>query len=121
MRELTLRVDCPRLSINGEPYDLRLTELELYTRAQALFARCARFGETAAQAGELLAAARDAAGLLDETLGEGAAARISGGRPVSLTLALEWLGVLAEEAAVRFASRAAEDDEDDGGGDDSPG
>lgn len=110
MRELTLRVETPTICINGNPYPLLLSDLELYTRAQALLAQCAGLegGERAPQA--VLAAAQAAAALLDEALGAGATRAISGGAPVSLSLALEWLGALAREAAEHYAALAVAED-----------
>ena len=49
-------------------------------------------------------------GLIDEALGEGAVLRISGGRPVNLPLAVEWLAALAGEAAEHCADAALTED-----------
>ena len=110
MRELTLRVEDPQLSINGQVYALQLTDVELFTRAQAVLDACARLGNAPADTAQLLAAAHGAVAVLDAALGEGAALRISGGRPVSLPLALEWLATLAREAAEHCADEALAQD-----------
>jgi len=99
MREITLRVEEPRIRINGEEYPLRLSDMALHSRASALLAACAAFGTNPPEAETVLQTAQEAAALLEEALGEGAIKRISGGRPVSLPLAIEWLGELAREAA----------------------
>ncbi len=102
MRQLTLRVEDPRIEINGQGFSLRMSDMELYARVQELLARCTELGDGLPDPARVLAAAGDAAALLDAALGEGAVARISGGRPVSLPLALEWLGALAREAAEHY-------------------
>lgn len=102
MRELTLRVEDPRIEINGQSFSLLMSDMELYAQAQALLARCAALGDGPPDPARVLAAAGEAAALLDRALGEGAVRRISGGKPVSLPLALEWLGALAGEAAEHY-------------------
>lgn len=102
MRQLTLRVEDPRIEINGQGFALLMSDMELYASAQALLDRCTALGEGAPDPARVLEAAHEAAALLDAALGEGALRRISGGRPVSLPLALEWLGALAREAAEHY-------------------
>jgi len=109
MRELTLRVEDPELNINGVCYALRLSDIDLYTQADALLQRCAALPQTSDSA-DVLAAARDVAALLEAALGEGAIARISGGNPVNLPLAIEWLGALAGEAAAHYTALALQED-----------
>jgi len=110
MREIALRVEEPTVSINGQAFALRLSDVELFTRAQDVLDACARLGDVPVDAARVLAAARDVTGLLEEALGTGAAARISGGRPVSLPLAIEWLAALAQEAAAHCADEALAQD-----------
>ncbi|MCE5343841.1 MAG: hypothetical protein LLF96_09735 [Eubacteriales bacterium] len=112
MREIMLRVECPKIKINGQVFDLLLSDLDIYTRAQALFARCEHIADAPRATAEILSAAGEATTLLEAALGGGAIAAISGSRPVSLTLALEWLGMLAREAAEHYAD-ATQNDEDD--------
>ena len=110
MRELTLRVESPTIRINGQVYNLQLSDMELYTRAQALFERCERLAAGPRSTEAVLAASRDAVALLDDALGRGAAQAIGGGAPVSLALALDWLGALAREAAEHYAELAVAED-----------
>jgi hypothetical protein len=111
VRELLLRVETPQININGHRFDLRLSDLELFTRAQALFERYERFTDTPHPPREVLEAAREVAALLEEALGEGALMKISDGRPVSLALAMEWLAALAQEAANNCLAEALNDEE----------
>lgn len=113
MRELQLRVESPKIRINGRVFDLRLSDLEIYEKTGALFGRFERFAAGPHTAAEILAAAGEAAALLEAILGEGAAAAIGGGQPVSLRLMVEWLGEIAREAADHYADAAeAEADAD---------
>ena len=110
MRELTLRVECPQITVNGHTFDLRMNDVELYTNIHALFTRLSVAGAEAAAPEDALLAIREAVALLEAALGEGAAARIGGGKPVSLPLVLEWLGALAAEAAEHFVAQTLAED-----------
>ena len=116
MRELTLRVENAQISINGQAYGLRMSDLELFTAAQALFARLENLTASAPTAEELLSALREAVALLEQALGAGAVQSIAAGSPVSLPLAVEWLGALAEEAAAHCADALLQEDGVDGVG-----
>jgi hypothetical protein len=111
MRELQLRVECPQICINGHRFDLLLSDLDLYTRAQALFSRCERMADAPRTATDILTAAGEATALLETALGSGAVSTISGGHSVSLTLALEWLGALAREAAEHYVDATLSDED----------
>jgi hypothetical protein len=110
MRELQLRVENPELTINGHVFALGLSDLELFMRAQALFQRYEHFADAPRAPGEVLAAAGDVSALLEAALGQGAIGIISGGKPVSLSLAIKWLGSVAREAAEHYAETALEED-----------
>ena len=109
MRELTLRVESPEIIINGECYALHMDDLDLYTQADDLLKRCAALPQTG-DGGTVLEAARAVTALLEAALGQGAIRQISGGKPVSLPLAIEWLGALAGEAAAHYTALALQED-----------
>lgn len=106
MRSLTLRVEDPQIVINGNPYSLRMTDWALYARAQEVLALCERLADAPATPAGVLSALGEVTTLLEQALGEGALGAISGGRPVSLPLAIEWLAALAREAAEHCANGA---------------
>lgn len=110
MRELTLRVERPQIKINGQVFDLRLADIELYTRAQTLFEGLENFADLPHMPQEVLSTLQKVTDLLDESLGEGATRAISDGTPVSLPLAIEWLGALAGEAAAHYVDGVLEED-----------
>ena len=110
MREVTLRVEDPSIRINGQVYTLRLNDLTLYTRVRTLLEKCAGLAAGATTAEAALAVAGEANAILTDALGEGAVSAISGGRPVSLSLMLEWLSLLAQEAAGHYAREALRED-----------
>jgi hypothetical protein len=111
MREVTLRVEDPSIRINGQVFTLRLNDLTLYTRVQALLEKCAGLAAGATTAETALAVAGEANAILNDALGDGAGNSISGGRPVSLSLMLEWLSLLAQEAAGHYAREALREDD----------
>jgi len=110
MRELTMRVERPQIKINGQLFDLHLTDIELYTRAQAVLEGLEQFHDAPRTPEEVLSALREVTGLLEASLGEGATRAISNGAPVSLPLAIEWLGTLAGEAAAHYVDGVLEED-----------
>ena len=103
MRELTLPVERPVLRINGEPFELRMNDLELYLRVDGFLRKLAAVPPESRTATQVMEELAEALALLEEMLGENAAARISGGHPVRLPLALEWLAHIAREAAEHYA------------------
>lgn len=106
MRELTLEVEQPQIKINGILFDLQLSDMEIYSRAQELIARFEKYATrplSEFMPDETMADVGDAVGFLDEMLGDGAARRISRGRPVRMSLALKWISKIAEEAASHYA------------------
>jgi len=110
MRELTLRVEDPSIRINGQVFTLRLNDLTLYTRVRTLLEKCAGLAADATTAETALAVADEANAILNDALGDGAVNSISEGRPVSLSLMLEWLSLLAQEAAGHYAREALRED-----------
>ena len=111
MRELQLRLEEPEIQINGRAFALQLSDLELFTRVTQLFERMKALEAGEHTPAEILALAREASALLDAALGENAAPKISGGRPVSLPLLTEWLATLAQNAAEQCVAEALSDPE----------
>ena len=110
MRELALRVESPRITVNGSTFDLQLSDVELYTKIHHLFTRLTVAEHETSSPEHVLAATREAVALVEAALGEGATARIAGGKPVCLPLALEWLGAMAAEAAEHFVAQTLTED-----------
>ena len=105
MRELTLRVESPRITVNGITFDMLLSDVELYIQIQNLFTRLTVAGSETATPEHVLAATREAGALVEAAHGEGAIRRIAGEKPVNLPLLLEWLGLMAAEAAEHFVAQ----------------
>ena len=109
MRALTLRVEHPQITINGQAYDLRLSDMEIYTRAQALLERFTHLDNTPPTPDTALTATRETIRLIEEILGSGAALQISEGHPIRFSLAVEWLSTIAAEAAAHYVDTVLED------------
>lgn len=106
MREITLPIEAPKIKINGDMYDLKMSDIEIYNRSQQLFVKCQKYADKPASdfdTSEILADLSELTGFIDEMLGEGATRRISHGRPVRMALALGWIGAIAGEAAAHYA------------------
>lgn len=110
MRELTLRVESPRITVNGIAFDMLLSDVELYMQIHNLFTRLSVAGGETASPESVLAATREAVALVEAALGEGAVRRIAGEKPVSLPLALEWLGAMAAETAEHYVAQTLAED-----------
>ncbi|MDD3212307.1 MAG: hypothetical protein PHY64_01465 [Eubacteriales bacterium] len=112
MRELHLRAEHPKIRLNGRVFSLLLSDLDLYLRARALFAEYERIAREPKVEEALLAAAQQTTALLETALGPDAVPYLSGGHPVGLPLAMEWLGELAREAAEHYTELALSDEGD---------
>ena len=105
MRELTLEVPKPQMRINGTVFDVRMSDLDIYLRSQELFDKwdkAAKSGKSELSPKQMLALLKEFAGFIDELLGDGAVAKISGGVPVSMAMLMDWVGKIAKDAAEHY-------------------
>lgn len=96
MRKLTLNTAAVALEINGEVYELLLSDAEIMALAAELGEKTKNVN--ASDAAQVLAASREVAGAIDRMLGEGAVARISGGKPVGIRELIRWFRLINDEA-----------------------
>ena len=105
MRTLTLPVPKPQMEINGIVFDMQMNDLDIYLRSQELFDKwdkAVKGGKTDLSPKQVLTLLKEFAGFLDEILGDGAVAKISGGVPVSMAMLRDWVGKIAKDAAEHY-------------------
>ncbi len=94
----------PSLEVNGQAFELQMSDADIFDRALKIGAKYARINEKTPPA-QVLKAVRECAGVVDEMLGEGAMRKISGGKPVRMADALRVMTLIAEAAARGYAEK----------------
>ena len=108
MIKLTLPVETPQIEINGNVFDLLMSDTEIIARANALQKQFSKYTERPVSdfgTDEILADCDTARGFLDEMLGEGATKKLSRGKPVRLQLLIRWITMVAEAEAAVYAEQ----------------
>ena len=105
MKELNLEGRKHQLKINGEIYDLLLSEREIIEKANALLDKARKLDEN--NQAETYAVLNEPYVLLDAILGENAARRISGGRPVGFRQAMAWVTTIVRVAGEVYTEEIA--------------
>ena len=106
MREINLPIETAKIKINGMVFELHMSDLDIYNRAQEIHQKFQKYNERPTDSfppEEVLADCNELAGFLDSMLGEGAVARISKGKPVRMAMLFRWIDVIAEDAASHYA------------------
>ncbi len=104
MRNLTLTpAKAPTLNINGKTFEVQVNDVAIMDMAGEVKEKYSRLSKGKHPPGEVLSAAREVAECIDKILGDGAVAAISQGKPVSVALAMEWLGAISTAAIEEYA------------------
>ena len=115
MLKLNLEVpETEQIEINGNIFDINMSDAEIIDRCADLYKKCAdlnlkKDGADNTKNIELIkSAANEIVGFIDEILGEGAAVKISGGRPVNIATAYGWLSAVCGAVGSRNEDYIAE-------------
>lgn len=108
MRELTLNTTVAQLSINGSVYTAQKSDVEIIELASAMRARYAAVLTGKPTNAEVVAVVKEAADCIDQILGDGAMAAISGGKPVSIRDTIRWLNQIATAVTEEYAAKLVE-------------
>jgi len=96
MRKLVLDLpEIEKIDINGDVFEIRKSDIDILNKSADLRMKYADLKKD-----DLLsihAAINEIAAYIDEILGEGAAVKISKGRPVNAKTAIEWLMLICAE------------------------
>lgn len=110
MREITLPVEEPKIKINGTIFDVLLADYEIYFQAKDLLQRCEKYltvDFSTVPEEEAEADIRELIAFVDRVLGEGAAKKISRGKPVGVKQATKWAMLIAADAGSHYAEMVA--------------
>jgi len=96
MRKLNLNLpEIQEIDINGDIFEIQKSDVDILNKSAELQLKYADLKKDDLQA--IKAAVNETVALIDEILGEGAAVKISGGKPVNIRLAIEWLTAVCGE------------------------
>ena len=107
IREVSLgEIDVPKLKVNGHIFELNMSDYEVMNMSNALQKKYKDLG-SATDRDVILGAVKEVVDGIDKILGEGAVAKISNGKPVSIATAMRWLRVITQEAMEVYADELA--------------
>ena len=96
MRKLTLNVpETETIDINGDIFEIRKSDIDILNKSADLQSKYT--GLKKDELRSVQAAVNDIIAFIDEILGDGAAVKISRGKPVNIKLAIEWLTAICSE------------------------
>lgn len=121
MIEITLPEESTQIKINGNVFELQLTEVEVVMKASKFLATMTKYDTINPENGdvekviaerseEIIRDCDEAGALIDEILGSGALYKLARGRHIRLPLMIKWLGVIVRAVADNFALDAASDE-----------
>ena len=93
MKKLSLEVpETEQIEINGDIFDVKMSDVDIINRCAGLLEKYAGLKKDDIEA--IKSAVNETAAFIDSILGEGAVAKISGGKPVNLITVNKWLSVI---------------------------
>ena len=96
MRKLILNLpETEAIDINGDIFEIRKSDVDILNKSADLQVKYSDLKKDDLQS--IQAAVNEIIAFIDEILGNGAAVKISGGKPVSVKLAVEWLTAICAE------------------------
>ena len=96
MRKLILNVpETQEIDINGDIFEIRKSDIDILNKSAELQVKYSDLKKDDVKS--IQAAVNEIVAFIDDILGEGAAVKISGGKPVNIALAIEWLTAICSE------------------------
>ena len=96
MRKLVLNLpETEKIDINGDIFEIRKSDIDILNKSADMRLKYSDLNKDDLQS--IQAAVNEIILYIDEILGDGAAFKISKGRPVSAALAVEWLTAICAE------------------------
>ena len=98
MRKLILNLpETEKIDINGDIFEIRKSDIDILNKSADLQLKYSDLKKDDLKL--IQAAVNEIASYIDEILGEGAAVKISKGKPVNAALAIEWLTAICAEVS----------------------
>ncbi|MGI6663882.1 MAG: hypothetical protein ACOX3W_00425 [Christensenellaceae bacterium] len=109
MQKLTIQFDQPQIEINGEVFNLLLSDAEIVTLIMQTLNEYEAFDVESSTTEERLEMCMKANKVIEKIIGKGAVKRMSGGKPVGMVKMLEVLRVILDAANQSYAGYIAEE------------
>lgn len=94
----------PAIEVNGQVFTLQMSDADIFDRAIAIQAKYKRLGKKPNPA-KVMSAVKECSAVVDEMLGKGAMDRISGGKPVRMSDAINIMLLIAGAAAKSYGKK----------------
>lgn len=107
MIEITLRHEQPQISIDGVVFDLQMSDYDTIKRCQEIFKKYNGYDKKKHSVDEIIDDLTDIRSTVDSMLGDGAMGRLAQGKPVGISLAIEWVATIATALSAEYAENAA--------------
>ena len=96
MRKLILNLpETEKIDINGDIFEIRKSDIDILNKSADLQEKYSNLKKDDLHS--IQSAVNEIIAFIDEILGDGAAVKISRGRPVNTKLAIEWLTAICAE------------------------
>jgi len=96
MRKLTLNLpETEKIEINGNIFEIHKSDIDILNKTADLQLKYSDLKKD--DFISIKAVVNETVAFIDEILGDGATVKISGGKPVSVMLAIEWLSAICSE------------------------
>jgi len=96
MRKLILNLpEIEEIDINGDVFEIRKSDIDILNKSAEMQLKYSDLKKDDLKS--IQAAVNEIISYIDEILGEGAAVKISKGRPVNIAVAIEWLILICAE------------------------
>lgn len=102
MRKIIVDTEAAKIEINGIVFEYRMSDGEIYWIGRDVPAKCAALDVS--NEGVIIDALNMICGAIDQILGNGAMAKIMGGKPVSMSAALKVLNGIIEDCNARYTA-----------------
>lgn len=109
MRKLTLNNKTASIEINGEVYDILLSDSDITELAEVVKEKCKNL--TAGNSKGVVSAAKTLADSIEKMLGAGSVAKIAGGKPVGVCTLLDWFWQIVHTAYAAHFDRLVEEND----------
>lgn len=102
MRKITVETEAPKIEINGIEFRYRMADGDIYWAGRDVLAKCAALDISDEHA--IMDALNMICEVIDQIIGDGAMAKIMGGKPVSMSTALKVLNGIIEDCNARYTA-----------------
>ncbi|MDO4541496.1 MAG: hypothetical protein Q4C00_01520 [Bacillota bacterium] len=107
MKKLTIEFEQPQIEVNGIVFDLQKSDGDIFQKAMDIEKKYEDLNADNEE--EVLAALREVTAYIDEMLGSGAMAKISGGKPIGMVKSIEVMSLIAQACYETYNEKIVEE------------